>query len=344
MKRETFFVGGTYVGSEAARVMQGQRCVESLRSDTGTQPYPLVMIHGGGQTATNWLTTPDGRPGWATWFAERGWHVYLVDQPGRGRSAWQPGVDAELTPTALHFIERFFTAPAAFNLWPQARLHTQWPGGPGRGRAGDSVFDQFFASQVPSMPRAESERAMRAAGAALIERIGPCVLLVHSQAGLFGWLIADACPGRVKGIVALEPSGPPFQDPRGKPGAAERVFGLTGEKLTYDPPVTDEAPLSFAEAEAAEGPDLARCWSQAGTPRRLVHLAGVPMVIVTAEASYHAMFDHCTVNYLRQAGVAADFIRLGEAGLRGNGHMMMIEQNSDAVAALVQDWLALNIG
>lgn len=343
MRRQTFFVGGSYAGPETARVMQGQMCVESLCPDAVTQLCPLVMIHGGGQTATNWLTTPDGRPGWAPWFAEHGWHVYLVDQPGRGRSAWQPGLDAPLKPTALHLIERFFTAPAAFNLWPQARLHTQWPGGPSKGRAGDPVFDQFFASQVPSLPRSESEQAMRAAGAALLDRIGPCVLLVHSQAGLFAWLIADACPGLVKGVVALEPSGPPFKDSAGKPGAEDRVFGLTGERLTYDPPVTEQSPLSFVEATEVESPDLARCWSQAGTPRRLVHLADVPTVIVTAEASYHAMFDHCTVNYLRQAGVAADFIRLEEAGLRGNGHMMMLEENSAEIAALVHDWMMSNV-
>ncbi len=339
MRRETFFVGGSYAGPENARVMQGQMCVESWQPDMVTRPYPLVLIHGGGQTAANWLTTPDGRPGWASFFTGQGWHVYLLDQPARGRSAWQPGVDAALTPTPLHFVERFFTAPAAFNLWPQARLHTQWPGGPNKGRAGDPVFDQFFASQVPSLPRAESERAMRAAGAALIQRIGPCVLLVHSQAGLFGWLIADACPGQVKGIVALEPSGPPYKDPAAKPGAGERAFGLTGERLTYEPPVTDDQPLDFTEAPFAEGPNLAPCWSQAGTPRRLVHLAGVPTVIVTAEASYHAAFDHCTVNYLRQAGVEADFIRLEDAGLRGNGHMMMIEKNSDEIAAMINDWL-----
>ncbi len=343
MRRETFFVGGSYAGPAMARVMQGQMCVERLCPDAVTQPYPLVMIHGGGQTATNWLTTPDDRPGWAPWFVEHGWQVYVVDQPGRGRSAWQPGVDAPLAPTTLHFIERFFTAPSTFNLWPQARLHTQWPGGPGRGRAGDPVFDQFFASQVPSLPRPESERAMRAAGAALLHRIGPCVLLVHSQAGLFAWLIADACPGLVKGIVALEPSGPPFKDPVGKPGAAERLFGLTEEGLTYDPPVTDEQPLRFSEAADAEGPDLAKCWSQADTPRRLVHLAAVRTLIVTAEASYHAAFDHCTVNYLRQAGVAADFIRLEEAGISGNGHMMMLEQNSDEIAALVNEWLGRNM-
>ena len=342
MKRETFFVGGRYAGPDTARVMQGQMCVESLCPEIVSRRYPLVMIHGTGQTAVNWLTTPDGRPGWGPWFAEEGWHVYLVDQPGRGRSAWQPGVDAALTSTALHFVERFLTAPGEFNLWPQARLHTQWPGGPGKGRAGDPVFDQFFASQVASLPRTESERAMRDAGMALIDRIGPCVLLVHSQAGLFGWLVADACPGLVKGIVALEPAGPPCQDLSAKP-SAEKAYGLTGESLTYDPPVTEDSPLSFAEMPASEGPGLVRCWSQAGTPRRLANLAGVPTVIITGEASYHAAYDHCTVNYLRQAGVTVDFIRLANRGIYGNGHMMMLEKNSSEIAALVDSWLCSQI-
>ena len=169
------------------------------------------------------------------------------------------------------------------------------------------------------------------------------MLVVHSQAGLFAWLIADACPGRVKAIVALEPSGPPFKDPASKPGVEERAYGLTSEPLAYDPPVTEDSPLRFEQAPEADAADLARCWTQAGTPRRLANLAGIPTVIVTAEASYHAVFDHCTVNYLRQAGVAANFIRLEEAGLRGNGHMMMLEKNSADVAALVHGWLLSNV-
>ena len=58
-----------------------------------------------------------------------------------------------------------------------------------------------------------------------------------------------------------------------------------------------------------------------------------------AEASYHAAYDHCTVNYLRQAGVKTEFARLAEAGIAGNGHMMMLEKNSDAIAGLMADWL-----
>ena len=93
--RTTFYVGGRYAGPPEAQVMQGQIFVEALTPERVLHPYPLVLIHGGAQTANNWLTTPDGRQGWADWFAAQGWVVYLVDQPARGRSAWQPTLDGE---------------------------------------------------------------------------------------------------------------------------------------------------------------------------------------------------------------------------------------------------------
>jgi hypothetical protein len=35
----------------------------------------------------------------------------------------------------------------------------------------------------------------------------------------------------------------------------------------------------------------------------------------------------------------ADYIYLGDRGITGNGHMMMMEKNSDAIAALLWSWL-----
>lgn len=54
------------------------------------RPYPLVLIHGGAHTGVGWTSTPDGGPGWAPYFAERGWPVYVVDWPGVGRSGFAP--------------------------------------------------------------------------------------------------------------------------------------------------------------------------------------------------------------------------------------------------------------
>jgi pimeloyl-ACP methyl ester carboxylesterase len=237
-----------------------------------------------------------------------------------------------------------FTAPERDRLYPQAALHTQWPG---TGEPGDPVYDQFYASQVPSMEDIGAlETMMREAGAALLDRIGPAVLLTHSQGGPLGWTIADARPRLVRGILAIEPNGAPLHEVKfvGAPewfvdDCVGRPWGITRGPLTFDPPVHSADELRFARQEAADGPGLVRCWRQAGEPRRLVNLAGIPILIVTAEASYHAPYDHCTSAFLRQAGVEHDFVRLQDVGIRGNGHMMMLEKNNLEIARYLEDWL-----
>ena len=42
---------------------------------------------------------------------------------------------------------------------------------------------------------------------------------------------------------------------------------------------------------------------------------------------------------VRAAGGSVDVVDLPAAGIRGNSHMIMMDRNSDEVAALVQDWL-----
>src|ERR1700709_2026517 len=90
-QRGYFYVGGKYVGEPGKEIMQGQIYVEVLAPRDVRRPYPLVLIHGAAQTATNWMGTPDGRKGWAEYFVEQGYVVYMIDQPMRGRSAWHPG-------------------------------------------------------------------------------------------------------------------------------------------------------------------------------------------------------------------------------------------------------------
>jgi hypothetical protein len=79
----------------------------------------------GGQTGSNFTGTPDGREGWAQYFLRQGYAVYVVDQPGRGRAAWEPDRYGPLSRVDLENTERRFVAPERFGLWPQAHLHTQ---------------------------------------------------------------------------------------------------------------------------------------------------------------------------------------------------------------------------
>src|SRR4029453_18001747 len=150
-KRGYFHVGGKYVGEPGKEIMRGQVYVEVLAPKDVRRPYPLVLIHGAGQTATNWMGTPDGRKGWAEYFVEQGYVVYMIDQPMRGRSAWHPGDGPTRMFTAAN--EEFqFTAIASAGTCPQAKKHTQWPSeGPGAGKKGDPVFDAFYATQVETV-------------------------------------------------------------------------------------------------------------------------------------------------------------------------------------------------
>jgi pimeloyl-ACP methyl ester carboxylesterase len=334
-----FYVGGRYVGASDTQVMQGAMYVEVLRPRRVVHRYPLVLFHGAGQTGTNWLGTPDGRRGWAQYFLMRGYVIYIVDQPARGRSAWHRGVDGELKSVPAPLVEKLFTAPEESGAWPQAKKHTQWPGeGPLKGHRGDPVFDAFYATQVESLAsNAETQKLVQSAGAALLDRIGPAILLTHSQAGAFGWLIADARPALVKGIIAVEPFGPPFRDAVLGDGKA-RPWGLADIELTYDPPVATPDEIDIIRENQPDAPDLYACWLQTPPARRLPNLVHIPIMVVTSEASYHAVYDHCTVRYLRQAGAHVDFVRLETVGIHGNGHMMMLETNNRAVARIIARW------
>jgi pimeloyl-ACP methyl ester carboxylesterase len=337
--REFFYIGGKYTGAPGSEVMSGQMYVEVLRPQHVTRKYPLLFLHGLSQTATNWLETPDGRMGWADYFLGQGYVVYLIDQPARGRSAWHPS-DGPLQILAASDIERRFTAPEVGGTWPQASKHTQWPGqSEKKGQRGDPVFDAFYASQVESLASAtETQARMQAAGSLLLDKIGAAIVITHSQAGPFGWLLADSRPKAVKGIVAIEPGGPPFrnavvnEDPN-------RAWGITDIPLAYDPPAKAASELAPVREPHAEGPNLTACWKQADPPRQLPNLRGIPIVIVTTESSYHAVYDHCTSKYLSQAGVENTFMRLEEQGIHGNGHMVMLEKNNLEVAAALQKWI-----
>ncbi len=362
-KQGNFYIGGKYVESKGDHPMVGQAYVQYQIPQRQTHPYPIVMVHGGSQTGSGWISTPDGREGWATYFLRQGYAVYVVDQVARGRSAYIADVYGPArTQTREYAMQRFSTSEK-YSLWPQAKLHTQWPD---KAEPGDPTFDNYFASNVPSMDNRDMQGPMNVAAlAALLDRIGPSIVLVHSQSGQYGWPLAQARPALVKAIVAAEPSGPPVHDVV-VPGEARfgmdfananavdgtsvfrddprlKRFGLADIPLVYDPPITTASPLAFVQQDKADAPDLVKCWRQKEPARKLVAVGERPIIYLAAEASFYAPYNHCTVAYLKQAGVNVDFVRLADIGLRGNGHMFMMEKNSDAIAQVIAEWLAKNV-
>ncbi|EJD55233.1 alpha/beta-hydrolase [Auricularia subglabra TFB-10046 SS5] len=335
--REYVYIGGQYIKQADGAFSDSQMYVEHLRPVRVSHPLPLVLIHGQGQTGTNWLNTPDGRPGWADFFLAKGYEVYIVDQPERGRSPWNPVFDGGIQAVSALLAAQRHTAPELFNLYPQARFHTQWIG---NGTQGDPVFDAFYASQVQSLDSnstVEAQTKGRHAGSLLLDTIGKSILVTHSQGGPIGWVIADARPSLVKAIVAIEPSGPPFVSTDIQPVGPARPFGLTDIPLEFDPPITSAADL---RQRLVSNDSATTCFEQAAPVRQLATLRRIPVMMVTSEASIRAAVDPCTVRFMRQAGVSVQHIVLGDVGIRGNGHFMFMERNSDEIAAVVEEWIA----
>ncbi|KAI9720949.1 MAG: hypothetical protein M1835_004019, partial [Candelina submexicana] len=302
-RRNVFYAGGQYVNQVGAsgRVFTGQLYVEQLTPATGDKkPYPIVFFHGAGINGATFLNTPDNRRGWASYFIEHGYEVFLLDHTSVGRSSRQPtelaanGVSAENAVLA-------FTAPQNTPYYPQAVNHTQWPG---PGTIGDPTFDAFYASfEQFSANREPQQLAMRDAGCALLQRIGASFLLAHSAGGLFPWIIADKCPSLVRGTVALETDTNPFhQYTGGLNGTATRRYGLTDAPITYSPPVINPDTDLKKQIVGSNSLGNHSCILQEEPAKQLPSIAKVPVFFITAPASVHITYDHCTVAYLRQAG------------------------------------------
>ena len=346
-----FYVGGKWVGKPGEEVMRGAMYVETWVPKKIRYKYPILFIQaGGGETNVALLQTPDGRPGWAYDFVNRGYTVYMMDLPARGRSAYVPGADGDLLPPRSGpLMEEVWSGArppsTPQSTWPQYTKHTQWPGdGPNKGKMGDPIFDYFAKTDSQSPTGKDMEELSAKDIVELVDLIHePVILLLHSGVSPSGWLVADARPKLVKGIIAAEPVAPPIENAeRGATGPG-RVWGLTNSPITYEPSVKSASELQTVRQEKADGPDLIPCWVQKEPARKLVNLEGIPVLNVSGEASYHRPYSHCIAKWLNQAGVRTKYVNLEDVGIRGNGHQFMSEKNSAEISNFFMDWLEKNV-
>jgi glutathionylspermidine synthase len=62
-------------------------------------------------------------------------------------------------------------------------------------------------------------------------------------------------------------------------------------------------------------------------------------MVMVSQSSAPTQTQVCMHQFLEQAGVKNDFVRLQNVGLKGNGHLMNVELNSDEIAQFLIDWL-----
>jgi len=258
-----------------------------------------------------WLNTPDNRKGFASMFIDEGYLVYLVDQTsvGRGTQEDLTGYPLRIGSTS-NISEVGFTNPQTANAYPQSQLHTQWPGS---GVRGDAVFDAFENGFMPlTSNNTRQELSMRSSGCQLLNLIGTSFLVSHSIGAVHPIVISDECPSLVAGNVNLEAGNIPFQSYVGNSTSSvgrtsARPFGLTVTNLNYDPPIKNYTDL-VTETFGQDTPALRSCILQSNstsnyTIHTLPNVAKVPYVLFTGEASPHATYDHCVIEYLNQVGV-----------------------------------------
>lgn len=287
-----------------------------------------------------WLNTPDNRQGWASYFVEAGYQVYILDVIGNGRSTQNDLADYTIRfGSTDNITQDGFTAPELANYYPQAAGHDKWPG---TGLRGDPIFDAFEASMIPINSNSTSgELAMRAAGCRLLDLVGESFTFCHSASCQYTVLMSDECPELVKATINLEPTVIPFQtfvggasDPNGR--SRSRVYGLTNTPITYDPPIQSASELNPVEV-GTDTPAMRSCFLQASnsTIHTLPQIAKVPFVMYTGSASPHITYDHCVALYLNQTQVPYEWIKLEDIGILGNGHFLYLETNNIEIADVV---------
>src|SRR5262245_40846741 len=190
---------------------------------------PLLMWHGGGLTGVTYETTPDGRPGWLQWFVKKGWDVYNSDAVERGRSG--------------------FASPDVFKGEP---LFLPKSDPFGRFRMKDSEFpasgyDNFMRQVVPRWTT--TDEAIIAAYTALVDKVCPCVILYHSQAGQFGYKVAQARPEKIRALIAVEPAGDGDRNQAAKLAGIPTLV-LYGDNIDKDArwPTIRRNGMAFADA------------------------------------------------------------------------------------------------
>jgi pimeloyl-ACP methyl ester carboxylesterase len=284
------------------------------------RPLPLVMVHGGCQTGKTWESTPDGREGFQNIFLRRRFAVYVIDFPGRGRSGI-PSFSGPLgnlagtqviPPMTVNFgHELSFMAgrlgSRPFEFYP----NTQFPKG---------ALEQFYQQGVAGI--ADDAGVISNAIAALFERIGPAILVTHSQGGLMGWLAA-AKSANVKAIVAYEPFVSCF--PQGEAPAL--------------PPLSDGS--AAPSAETVSPAEFARLTK---IPIQVVWGDNIPREPHPSAAMdvwrLSAMASRGFVELINRKGGDAGILDLPSIGIHGNTHFPFADLNSMEIADLLSEYLS----
>jgi pimeloyl-ACP methyl ester carboxylesterase len=318
-EQASFAVGGTVLAhagafdplqpaSPAGQTLHGDHARVFYQRPPNARRFPIVFLHGNGQFSKTWESTPDGREGFQTLFLRKGYGVYVVNQPRRGNAGRSTlPMEIKATPDDAMWFDTF-----RVGRWPEYFPGVQFP------RDVESL-NQYFRQMTPNTGPWDLE-VVSDAMAALFDRIGPAILVTHSQGGGSGWLTAIKS-ANVRGVVAWEP-GSFFAFPEGEvplpmpsSAGALKAIGVPRrdfEKLTTIPIVVYYGDYIPEQPVADPGRDgwrvrlaMARLWAAA----------------------------------VNRHGGDATIVPLPEIGIHGNTHFPFSDLNNVELADLMAQFL-----
>ena len=212
----SFFVGGRtvtsqYPGSPAEGFLSpGEFTIDQMYVQymvpARIKGPPVIMVHGFNHTGVTYETTPDGREGWATYFVRKGYPVYIVDQAGRGRSGFDPTVvnKAKITGDASA-IPNIPLYPMKF-AWINFRFGKEYAVPYAGVQFPLEAIGEYAKELVPNLELTLEGGVQKTTDGLtmLLDRIGPSILVAHSQAGAITLAAVKAKPDKVLAFVDVE--------------------------------------------------------------------------------------------------------------------------------------------
>jgi pimeloyl-ACP methyl ester carboxylesterase len=191
--------------------------------------------------------------------------------------------------------------------------------------------------------------------------------MTHSMSGAYGWKLIENYGQHIAKVVAVAP-GPP-----GNIQAVSDIISETGDTVVVRGSVTLTINLKQPVVSDRNFVEITLVGKSTQFPREhigvyasslipipprllyqrrnirgsqlkvsdLSNYRGRRILVVTGteDIDHPRKLDESIVEWLHQNGAKADFIYLGDRGIVGNGHMMMLKKNSDALAGHIMSWI-----
>ena len=295
---------------EAGQSYHADHAAVDFQIPADARMLPLIFIHGYGQSARCWQTTPDGREGFNDMFLRKRYATYLVDLPGRGR-AGRTTAETAIRPLA---DEQFWFDIFRIGEWPAFNPGVQFP-------TDKDSLDQFFRQMTPDIGTHDMTKELDALSA-LFKRVGKGILVTHSAGGFPGWLTAIRNP-EVRGIISLEPGTYVF--PEGE--VPEDMPSLTGTMKGIAVPPEEFNKLTQIPIILYFGDYI---------PENVTDKLGGENWRVRLQ------MGRKFVEAVNRHGGHAALVELPKIGIRGNTHFLMSDKNNNIIADHMAAWLRQN--